>query len=97
MTPEEREEAVTTAMLLHIEPDGDGFVHVHQNDVWNAVATAHDAATLVERERCAKIDFTDIVWGVLKEHKKSKRLALHDLHVMHMRIAAAIREEPTDE
>ena len=52
-------------------------------------------AILAERERAAKVDFTEIIWGVLKEHKKSKRLALHDLHVMHVRIAAAIRE-PTD-
>ena len=90
MTPEEREEAVTTAMLLHIEPDGDGFVHVHQNDVWNAVATAHDAAILAERERCARVIMREILDDAevyeAENHNATIKL-----------FAAAIREEPTDD
>ena len=62
---------------------------------WIACCIRHHI--LAERERCAKVDFTEIIWGVLKEHKKSKRLALHDLHVMHVRLAAAIRRGPTDD
>ena len=52
---------------------------------------------LAERERCAKVDFIRIIWGVLKKHKKDQRLALHDLHQMAIELAAAIRKEPTDD
>lgn len=96
MTPEERHEAVLAAMLMHVEPNSDGWVHVHQNDVWNAVATAHDAAILAERERAAGLDFTMLIWNAAKRTGISKRLALYNIHEMSKDIKTAIRKDQPD-